>query len=220
MICTVQIIKTIICEQHHPALKALQQNKVLDEMQWSPAVSLDEHLYKTNGSYRQKVQIFQCSQVSLINMENEHFSGSHITNCYIIIIANSPGRSSIKFYTGKLNPGSNYLQKRYSFRMPFHSSLMVEGSSGSLQAFYPQRVLNKFLRGSPAPRSMSLPFHIPCLTEMVLLSYTIPSLLAVVGWSGLLQAFYRQGVLNKGLYDEALPRDPCPYRTLYSNTLY
>ena len=51
MICTVQIIKTIICEHHHPALKALQQNKVLDEIQWNPAVSLDEHLYKTNGSF-------------------------------------------------------------------------------------------------------------------------------------------------------------------------
>ena len=51
MICTVQIIKTIICEHHHPALKALQQNKVLDEMQWNPAVSLDGQLYKTNGSF-------------------------------------------------------------------------------------------------------------------------------------------------------------------------
>ena len=66
---------------------------------------------------------------------------------------------------------------------------MVEGSSGLLQAFYSQGVLNKFLRGSLAPRSMSLPFHIPFLTEKVLLSYTIPSVLAVEGWSGLLQAF-------------------------------
>ena len=148
-------------------------------------------------------------------MENEHFSVSQITNCHIIIIVNSPGRSSIKFYTGKLSPGSNYLQKRYSFRMPFYSSLMVEGSSGLLQAFYPQGVLNKFLQGIPAPRSMSLPFHIPFLTEKVLLSYTILSLLAVVGWSGLLQAFYPQGVLNKVLYDEALPRDPCPYLSTY-----
>ena len=48
-------------------------------------------------------------------------------------------------------------------------------------------VFNKFLRGSPAPRSMSLPFHIPFLTEKV--SYPIPSVLAVEGWSGLLQAF-------------------------------
>jgi len=130
-------------------------------------------------------------------MENEHFSVSQITNCHIIIIVNSPGRSSIKFYTGKLSPGSNYLQKRYSFRIPFHSSLMVEGSSGLLQACYLQGVLNKFLRGSPALRSMSLPFLIPFLTEKVLLSYTIPSLLAVEGWSGLLQAFHPQRLLNK-----------------------
>ena len=231
-------------------------------------------------------------------MENEHFSVSRVTNLYIILIVNSPGRSSIKFYTGKLCPGSNYLQIKYSFRIPFHSSLMVEGPSGLLQA-YPQGVLKKvlygealprgpcpylstyhvwqkkysfripfhpfwrlrggvacyrhfiprgysrkfytgkpcskvhvltfphtifdrkgtplvyhsipfggwgvgwlvtgilspggtqesFIRGSPAPRSMSLPFHIPFLTEKVLLSYTIPSLLAVEGWSGLLQAF-------------------------------
>ena len=53
-------------------------------------------------------------------MENEHFSVSQITNWYLIITVNSPGRSSIKFYTGKLNPGSNYLQKRYSFSIPFH----------------------------------------------------------------------------------------------------
>ena len=83
---------------------------------------------------------------------------------------------------------------------------MVEGSSGLLQAFYPQRVLNKFLRGSPAPRSMSLPYHIRFLTEKVLLSYTIPSLLAVVGWSGLFQAFYPQGVLNKFLRGSPAPR--------------
>ena len=51
MIGTVQIIKIIICEHHHPALKTLQQNKVFDEMQWSPAVSLDEHLYKTNDLF-------------------------------------------------------------------------------------------------------------------------------------------------------------------------
>ena len=94
-------------------------------------------------------------------MENEHFSVSQITNCHTIMIVNSPGRSSIKFYTGKLSPGSNYLQKRYSFRMLFHSSLMVEGSSGLLQAFYPQ------------------------------------------------------GVLKKVLYDEALPRGPCPYLFTY-----
>ena len=36
-------------------------------------------------------------------MENKHFSVSQITNCHIIIIRNSPGRSSIKFYTGKLS---------------------------------------------------------------------------------------------------------------------
>ena len=51
MIGTVQIIKTIICEHHHPALKTLQQNKVLDEMRWNDADSLDKHLYKTNGSF-------------------------------------------------------------------------------------------------------------------------------------------------------------------------
>ena len=92
---------------------------------------------------------------------------------------------------------------------------MVEGSSCLLEAFYPQGVLNKFLRGSSAPRSKSLPFHIPCLTEKVLLSYTIPSLLAVEGWSGLLQAFYPQGVLKKVLYGEALSRSPCPYLSTY-----
>ena len=32
MIGAVQIIKTIICEHHHPALKALHQKEVLDEM--------------------------------------------------------------------------------------------------------------------------------------------------------------------------------------------
>ena len=85
-------------------------------------------------------------------MENEHFSVSRVTNLYIIIIVNSPGRSSIKFYTGKLCPGSNYLQIRYSFRIPFHSSLMVEGSSGLLQAFYSQRVLNKVFYGEALPR--------------------------------------------------------------------
>ena len=62
----------------------------------------------------------------------------------------------------------------------------------------PRKVLNKVSLGGtqqiftgiiPAPGSMSLPFHISCLTEKVLLSYTIPSLLAVEGWSGLLQAF-------------------------------
>ena len=80
-------------------------------------------------------------------MENEHFSVSRVTNLYIILIVNSPGRSSIKFYTGKVCPGSNYLQIRYSFRIPFHSSLMVEGPSGLLQAFYPQGVLKKVLYG-------------------------------------------------------------------------
>ena len=63
----------------------------------------------------------------------------------------------------------------------------------------PRKVLNKVLSlgGTqqiftgiiPAPGSMSLPFHISCLTEKVLLSYTIPSLLAVEEWGGLLQAF-------------------------------
>ena len=82
-------------------------------------------------------------------MENEHFSVSRVTNWYIIIIVNSPGRSSIKFYTGKLCPGSNYLQIGTPFVL---LSLMVEGSSGLLQAFYPQGVLKKVLYGEALPR--------------------------------------------------------------------
>ena len=75
-------------------------------------------------------------------MEDEHFSVSRVSNCHIIINVNSPGRSSIKFYRGKLSPGSN-----------------------------------------------SLPFTLVIFAEKVLLSYAIPSVLAVMGWSGLLQAF-------------------------------
>ena len=122
-------------------------------------------------------------------MENEYFSFPSHQLSY--------NNYREKFYTGKLSPEVqlltfyvSFLHKRYSFRIPFHSSLMVEGSSGLLQAFYSQRVLNKvFLRGSPASISISLPFHIPFLPEKVLLSYTKPSLLAVEGLSGLLQAF-------------------------------
>ena len=75
-------------------------------------------------------------------MENEHFSVSQITNCHIIIIVNSPGRSLIKFYRGRLSPAFN-----------------------------------------------SLRFTPVIFAEKVLLSYTIPSLLAVEEWGGLLQAF-------------------------------
>ena len=57
----------------------------------------------------------------------------------------------------------------------------------------------------PAPRSMSLPFHKPFLTEKVPLSYTIPSLLAVEGWRGLLQAFENDPRLYKGQWQERLP---------------
>ena len=146
-------------------------------------------------------------------MENEHFSVSRVTNWYIIIIVNSPGRSSIKFYTGKLCPGSNYLQIRYSFRTPISNGWGFEWlAAGILSAGGTQE---SFIRGSPAPRSMSIPFHIPCLTEKVLLSHTIPSLLAVKGWGGLLQAFYPQGVLKNVLYGEALLQGPCPYLSIY-----
>ena len=62
MIGTVQIIKTIICEHHHPALKALQQKKGVDDMRWNPAVSLNTNtrIKRMIRLYRQKVQIFQC----------------------------------------------------------------------------------------------------------------------------------------------------------------
>ena len=52
---------------------------------------------------------------------------------------------------------------------------------------------------------MSLPFHKPFLTEKVPLSYTIPSLLAVEGWRGLLQAFENDPRLYKGQWQERLP---------------
>ena len=125
---------------------------------------------------------------------------------------NSPERSSIKFYTGKPCPEVplltfyvSFLKKKYSFCILFHSSPMVEGSSGLLQAFYPQGYSTKFYTGKPCPEVQALPSHIPFLTEKVLLSYTIPSLFAVEGWSGLLQAFYPQGVLNKFFTGK-----PCP----------
>ena len=93
-------------------------------------------------------------------MENEHFSVSRVTNWYMIIIVNSRGRSLIKFCYREAQPWGptayllrlSFLQKRYSFRIPFHSSLMVEGSSGLLQAFYPQGVLKKVLYREALPR--------------------------------------------------------------------
>ena len=59
MIGTVQIIKTIICEHHHPALKALQQ-KGFDDMRWKPAVSLNTNtrIKRMVCLYRQKIRYF------------------------------------------------------------------------------------------------------------------------------------------------------------------
>ena len=93
-------------------------------------------------------------------MENEHFSVSRVTNWHIIIIVNSPGRSLIKFWYREAQPWGptpyllrlSFFQKRYSFRIPFHSVLMVEGSSGLLQALYPQWVLKKVLYREALPR--------------------------------------------------------------------
>ena len=137
-----------------------------------------------------------------------------------------PRGYSTKFYTGKPCPEVHILTYPHtcltekvllSYTVPSLSA--VEGWGGLLQALYPQGVLNKVLRGSPAPRSMSLPFHIPFLTEKVLLSYTIPSLLAVEGWSGLLQAFYPQGVLNKFLRGSPAPRLTAVKRSSMRNSL-
>ena len=84
-------------------------------------------------------------------MENEYFSVPSHQLSY--------NNYREKFYTGKLSPEVqlltfyvSFLHKRYSFRIPFHSSLMVEGSSGLLQALYPQRVLNKVFYGEALPR--------------------------------------------------------------------
>ena len=84
-------------------------------------------------------------------MENEYFSFPSHQLSY--------NNYREKFYTGKLSPEVqlltfyvSFLHKRYSFRIPFHSSLMVEGSSGLLQAFYFQRVLNKVFYGEALPR--------------------------------------------------------------------
>ena len=84
-------------------------------------------------------------------MENEYFSVPSHQLSY--------NNYREKFYTGKLSPEVqlltfyvSFLHKRYSFRIPFHSSLMVEGSSGLLQAFYSQRVLNKVFYGEALPR--------------------------------------------------------------------
>ena len=68
-------------------------------------------------------------------MENEHFSVFQITNCHMITIVNSPGRSSIKFYIGKLSPESNYSQKRYSFRIPFHPFWRLRGGVACYRHF-------------------------------------------------------------------------------------
>ena len=40
MIATVKIIKTIICEHHHPVLKALQQKKLLMKCSGAPPFRL------------------------------------------------------------------------------------------------------------------------------------------------------------------------------------
>ena len=84
-------------------------------------------------------------------MENEYFSFPSHQLSY--------NNYREKFYTGKLSPEVqlltfyvSFLHKRYSFRILFHSSLMVEGSSGLLQAFYSQRVLNKVFYGEALPR--------------------------------------------------------------------
>ena len=84
-------------------------------------------------------------------MENEYFSVPSHQLSY--------NNYREKFYTGKLSPEVqlltfyvSFLHKRYSFRIPFHSSLMVEGSSGLLQAFYSQSVFNKVFRGEALPR--------------------------------------------------------------------
>ena len=53
----------------------------------------------------------------------------------------------------------------------------------------PRKVLNKVLYGKLSPGSNSLRFTPVIFAEKVLLSYTIPSLLAVEEWGGLLQAF-------------------------------
>ena len=84
-------------------------------------------------------------------MENEYFSFPSHQLSY--------NNYREKFYTGKLSPEVqlltfyvSFLHKRYSFRIPFHSSLMVKGSSGLLQAFYSQSVFNKVFHGEALPR--------------------------------------------------------------------
>ena len=83
-------------------------------------------------------------------MENEHFSCVPSRKLSYNNYRKLPRK--VKFYRGSLALTPyvlcpSFLQKRYSFRIPFHLSLMVKGSSGLLQALYPQGVLNKFLRG-------------------------------------------------------------------------
>ena len=87
---------------------------------------------------------------------------------------------------------------------------MVEGSSGLLQALYPQGVLNKVLYEKPCPEVQLLIFYVSFLKKKY--SFRIPfhSSPMVEGSSGLLQAFYPQGILKKVLYGEALPWGPTP----------
>ena len=83
---------------------------------------------------------------------------SRVTNCHIIIIVNSPrrsfirGNSALRSNSLTFTYSVSFLHKRYSFRIRFHSSLIVEGSSGLLQAFYSQRVLNEVFYGEALPR--------------------------------------------------------------------
>ena len=125
---------------------------------------------------------------NLVNMENEHWSVSRVPNCHIIIIVNSPGTQKIFTNFSLSFPHTIFDRKGFVY----HQWLVA----GTLSPGGTQQIFTRII---PAPRSMSLHFHIPFLTEKVLLSYTIPSLLAVEGWGGLLQAFYPQGVLKNFL---------------------
>ena len=130
---------------------------------------------------------------------------SWVPNCHIIIIVNSPGRSSIKFYTGKLSPESNYLQKRYSLRVPFHSSLMVEGSSGLLQAFYPQGVLNKVLYGEALPRG---PY--PYLSTYMFDRKGTPFIYRSIPFGCWGVGWLVTGIISPGGTQQSFTRKPCP----------
>ena len=75
------------------------------------------------------------------------------------IICNFPGRSSIKFYRGSLSLGltpcvlrPSFLQKRYSFRTPLHSSLMVKAVQvACYRHFIPRGYSTNFYRDNPCP---------------------------------------------------------------------